>query len=211
MLRNASGGGGLPSEYQQVEWVGYGSGSNLYIDTGVANTVDRNLTIEFEAYTSTNARGYVVGSGSGSSVHFYSGLTDSVYPVLWAKNITWLIPLSQSLIRKRFKITANINYPTYERGVTVDVDGATYTANGSGSFNRLVGYNIFLFQHANNSAYGIFKGVIYYCKIYDGVDLIFDAIPCYRKADGVIGFYDTVSQTLKTTGKGNLSKGADVN
>lgn len=200
----------LPAEYQRVEWVGWGSGSNLYIDTGIINALDRNLTVEFEAYTSTNARGYVVGSGVGSGIDFYSGLGDSVYPTLFLKNTTALIPLSQSLISKRFKIAANINYPTYERSITVDVDGVSYTANGSGSFNRIVGNHIYLFQHAYNSSYGIFKGAIYYCKMYDGINLIFDAIPCYRKADGVIGFYDTVSQTFKTAGSGTLTKGADV-
>lgn len=200
----------LPAEYQRVEWVGWSSGVALYVDTGIVNTADKNLKIEFEAYTINNARGYVVGSGLSTNVNFSAGLSNNVYPFLIVKNTADLIPLSQSLIGKRFKLTAKINYPTYERGVTVDVDGATYTANGNGSFNRIVGNNIFLFQHANNNNYGIFKGNIYFCRIYDGVDLIFDAIPCYRKSDGVIGFYDAVSQTFKTAGSGTLTKGADV-
>lgn len=39
----------------------------------------------------------------------------------------------------------------------------------------------------------------------------FKGIPCYRKADNVIGMYDTVSQTfLINAGTGTFTKGSDV-
>ena len=51
-------------------------------------------------------------------------------------------------------------------------------------------------------------------KIYDadGVTLRVDLKPCYRTADQVIGFYDTVSENFLTNaGSGNLIVGPDIN
>jgi len=54
---------------------------------------------------------------------------------------------------------------------------------------------------------------VYYFKYYDKDNsLICDLVPCYRKADGVIGMYDVVRRTFLTNvGSGSFTKGADVN
>lgn len=54
-------------------------------------------------------------------------------------------------------------------------------------------------------------GNVYSFKIYDSGNLSVNYIPCYRKSDGVIGFYDTVNNVFKVNnGGGTFTKGPDV-
>lgn len=58
-----------------------------------------------------------------------------------------------------------------------------------------------------------FYGKYYYFNITDRTTgaLVRNMIPCYRKADGVVGMYDTVSkQFFVNLGTGEFGKGADV-
>lgn len=43
---------------------------------------------------------------------------------------------------------------------------------------------------------------LYYVKIYNEDVLMFDGVPCIRKSDNIVGIYDKVSQTFKTTPNG---------
>jgi hypothetical protein len=53
---------------------------------------------------------------------------------------------------------------------------------------------------------------IYAHKIWENGTRVQDFVPCYRKADGVIGMYDLVTDTFFTNaGTGTFTKGADVN
>ena len=41
--------------------------------------------------------------------------------------------------------------------------------------------------------------------------MLCNLIPCYRKADSVVGMYDTVAKVFRTNvGTGTFTKGADV-
>ena len=39
---------------------------------------------------------------------------------------------------------------------------------------------------------------LYSIKIYNDAVLAFNGIPCKRDSDGIVGLYDTVSETFKT-------------
>ena len=78
-------------------------------------------------------------------------------------------------------------------------------------------HNVFLF--ANNSggtaasaSYRVCN--LYSCKMYKDSTLenmVRDFVPCYRKADSVVGLFDLVSNTFFTNaGTGTFTKGADV-
>ena len=57
-----------------------------------------------------------------------------------------------------------------------------------------------------------FIGFIYGITAKSGGAVLLDLVPCYRKSDGEIGMYDTVSrQFFKNLGTGSFAKGADVN
>ena len=74
---------------------------------------------------------------------------------------------------------------------------ALYTGNASD--NITIGY----YRYGSYP----FRGRIYYYKIYritksEGIELIYNFIPCVRDADGKVGFYETVNDTFcsSTTG-----------
>ena len=52
---------------------------------------------------------------------------------------------------------------------------------------------------------------VYAVRAYKDFDLLLDAVPCYRKSDGAIGMYDTVSGKFYTNiGSGSFAKGNNV-
>ena len=52
---------------------------------------------------------------------------------------------------------------------------------------------------------------LYSLQRYKQGVLTLNLVPCYRVSDGVIGLYDTVSETFFTNaGTGTFSKGSDV-
>lgn len=54
------------------------------------------------------------------------------------------------------------------------------------------------------------KGRLYYASLYDASnEILGNFIPCYRKADSVIGLYDTVNQRFCQQ-TGGIEKGPDV-
>lgn len=69
-------------------------------------------------------------------------------------------------------------------------------------------YPLKLFYGYNSNT----RGKIAYYKHKKANGDTYDLVPCYRKSDGEIGMYDTVSQTFYTNqGTGTFLKGEDVN
>lgn len=54
-----------------------------------------------------------------------------------------------------------------------------------------------------------FAGRLYSAKFYRGETMIYNFVPCYRKADNVIGVYDTVTNVF-CEGAGELFAGGDI-
>lgn len=68
--------------------------------------------------------------------------------------------------------------------------------------------NLVLMAYNTTSKYGM-HGKMYSARfVRNGVD-IYNFVPCYRKADGKIGMYDTVNNVF-AEGVGELYKGEDV-
>ena len=62
-----------------------------------------------------------------------------------------------------------------------------------------------------NSAHWFFTGRIYYLQITDGMNTVRNFIPARRNSDGVLGMYDTVSNTFFTNaGTGEFIAGPMV-
>ena len=69
-----------------------------------------------------------------------------------------------------------------------------------------------VFASGSGSGTVPFVGRVYYVTVSANDGVVLNLIPCYRKSDGEIGMYDTVSQTFFTNaGTGTFAKGADVN
>ena len=187
-------------EYQEVSYIRTTSvthGTN-YIDTGVIPNSNTSLEMKF-CYT-TGAVNYSklygsvgtkfraeAASQNGTKTLFFWGTSGS-YKQGWDNG---------SLVDTVIKQAKNELYVNNVLTLTWDYTEWADTTN------------LRLFSVPNSDRDSLIK--MYYCKIWDGDTLIRDFMPCYRKADGVIGMYDRVNNKFyKNAGSGSFAKGTDV-
>ena len=219
MLNEPSESGGdivLPDAYQRVEWIGYDGDSAAagpYIDTG--ETISSRSQMEgYEVYissysappfsTNSGLINPVIGWGQNAGLYFGTcRLSSSSILVGFGSNTDQTFDSSISY-------TEDHSYHIYwENGAGhADCDGKTCSREyieASGTYHLRIGTGIWSSQHSGQ--YKIYGDVR---VLKDGV-LIHHYVPCYRKADDVIGFYDIIENHFKTKlGNAEFSKGADV-
>lgn len=196
----------LPSnEYQRVEYIE--SVGTQWINTGVIpnNTTKcvldyrnlKNIGQEYQTpigqQTNSGGYGYSFYIGSQNNVAWRGGYAGT------AHNTNYIVAYGErnvySLKHKEFKI----NDTTY----TFDEPNFDYNSVSLSLFGKKDSYGLI-------ESYSV--GQLYSCKIYDNNTLVRNFIPCYRKADNVIGLYDTVNNQFYTNqGTGTFLKGANVN
>ena len=100
-------------------------------------------------------------------------------------------------------------------------DTATFRNYGSGASKNTVIGNPTTFTTYPIEIFGVntantrslqFKGKLYSCQFYNYAVTKMDLVPCYRRADNVVGVYDLVSGEFITTPQGvsQLVAGPDV-
>ena len=195
----------VPSEYQEVEYI-FIPGT-AYINT---QWTPSDGTLFNFVFSSTSTQ-YTYPFGTGSSPRLALAYTPG-------QNATIFNSTNATVGMYTFAATANKIHEieTYTTNVVdgsyVVIDGEK-KANGGRIDANLIQSLPMLLGAWQYNATTIRQGEIklYYAKAnVAGVD-VFEMIPCYRKADGVIGMYDLVSKTLFTNaGTGSFTKGADV-
>lgn len=206
--------GRIPSEYQEVEWIGT-DGKSYFVSNFTINNLDK-FTLYYTYCLPSNskymfgANGDVAASGveaprflhrhgtfiynrdakSGNIVAtpppFYTDSTFHSCKIACEHKGKVIITESERLLYDDF-VNAKSFYPF---GVFCN------------NYNR----NPASYLAANGSKLAEFRFV----DDTTGED-VFNPVPCYRKADGVIGMYDIVSKTFFTNaGTGSFTKGADV-
>ena len=196
--------GGLPEEYQQVEWIK--SDGNQYIDTGVIfnhgikietsmgwdNLV--NLYALFGARADTGATRFFITLLSGNINFAY--INDNIYGVATDKTIYDFI----------FDTSVNGK-------ISYGIVGERINQENENNLNTQATGYIFAYHRASdNSVQGKSKAIYKSMVITnDSGNKLFEGIPCYRKADNEIGIYDVVSETFLTNlGSGTFTKGNDI-
>lgn len=200
--------GRLPAEYQEVEWIE--SNGSQYINTEI-NQLDFGFEMKFISFDdiSTSNFGCVLGgryASNSSDLQLSSYTTDANYALGWRG--TFRYGGSSQTYDGHLNDKGELNVIKYLNG--------TYTANGTdysySAGNISNSRYVYLFAlHNNTSASQHSKIRLYYFKAYKAGLLAADYVPCYRKADNVIGMYDMVSETFKTnSGSGTFTKGGNV-
>lgn len=192
-------GGGLPPDYQQVEWIRFDG--NCWLELGAMNNQNPGFDAEFLIESRVSTYGpHLIGSidnpltfiprASSNGVIVLNGTTNAILP----------------------DFATNQRYAVSVRNGVAEMDGIQYQLTAGAVTSSS---SIFVSAFATNKTSRDFHliGKIYgNFKIYDGNAEVFNLVPCYRKADSVIGMYDLVSETFLTNaGTGTLTKGADVN
>lgn len=116
----------------------------------------------------------------------------------------------------------NAIYGSYSYNVDYDIS-INYKNNRNRFVNGLIAkdiittlsgpsVNLYLFA-GNDNQFGkwYFCGKVYYLQITEGMNLVRNFIPARRDSDGVLGMYDTVTNTFFTnSGTGNFIAGPMV-
>ena len=205
MLNAIASGGRLPSEYQEVEWVG--SSGTQYIDIDVIPNDNTKLEMTFEpnvwsgiSYTvsasgSSSANYFGIGFREGAIVMYYTG-----YPLI--NNVYSL----GNRLKASLESMSNVGYLEVENLTTQQ----TFSLSRNGTINSTTPLAIFCF-HLSNNRIEKAEAKLYEYKITQNGSVVSEGVPCYRKSDNEIGMYDTVNQTFYTNaGTGTFTKGNDV-
>lgn len=214
------------SEYQFVEYIE--TDGNQYIDTGVlASNYNNGISYIFKGnitkFKVSNGVNYLFGaikdnkrSGNAAINTYYT----TNYPCRFI--IGGIINLRMGIVDHVYpqpgedfelKAFGNPNLPddtefscvindVYYRGVNSSYTGASAMPDA----------NIYLFWMNGSTSASQYYGKLYNFTMNaaDGTP-IRNFVPCYRKADNVIGLYDTVEGKFYTNaGTGSFTKGADV-
>ncbi|MBQ5533507.1 MAG: hypothetical protein IIU04_08150 [Bacteroidales bacterium] len=199
----------LPSEFQEVEWVSNaGSVGAAYINTGifpyqmkatcVFSGVQSELGYLFGCYNNNNNRYYALSTKNNNGIRFalvsrtnavnYVQLVDEEKHTLVFNGDGQTAYFDNNLIVSggAYDLTARATRPIYLFGRCESIDVLKDSISA-----RI--HDVAFIEKSTSTEAGHF-------------------IPCYRKADGEIGFYDlTTNSFLANAGTGSLAKGADVN
>lgn len=196
----------LPEDYQAVEFIE--SDGLSYIDTELKSHSNMSCELQF-VFTTVPSDGCIVGArhtaqqqGVGKSrlyfYHYYNGHK-----------------LGYGMYLGRGQATQNLLYNIRTR---LDVGHQYMYINGELAFEGFDEYEInneetfYIFAlHDGDSTTFYSKARLYYCKIWDGDNLVRQFIPTYRKSDNMIGLYDTINQCFHPNkGNGTFIKGNDA-
>ena len=209
---------GLPKEYQEVEYIE--STGTQYIITDIP--IQQPVTIYIDVMPL---------SGSNDQAFFTTGYEAS--PHLVRIGTGWYAGRIQNYYQRYYTLGASNSMETntkhhaevyLSQGLQTAVLDGTQLPNTSNTHDSTLlpidgnKINFFMFAEGRLRASGkidaLFKSYarIYALKVDNADSTIGNFIPCYRKSDGEIGMYDTVSKTFYTnSGTGTFLKGDDVN
>lgn len=194
----------LPEEYQQLDYI-RNNGSQV-IDTGIYPTLNTDVHIKFMPSNNSSAE-YVMGSRG----------SDIFYAVVKTR--------ANSYYTTAFGVDALVNF-TDINSVVGDLYELDSTTNGDGTFTATLkdltqnisqtGSNTIgnitssptlkIFGYSTQYIHPAMR--VYELKIWQNKELVRNMIPCYRKADDVVGMYDIVNDVFYSNARsGNFIKG----
>ena len=207
--------GGLPAEYQQIDYIYAPSNNGAYIDLGIQYAHGCTFEIGW-VYTDNDIQIFGATDTTGAyrcllSAHFNNGPGSSYYGTSNNQFINIFYPPNDTTIGKLIRHKA-VYKPGANQGYIEDLD------TGEKTFFTIQDYTIsnnlyLLGQNYKGHYRGLRLKQISYFKYWDNNDnLLRDMVPCYRKSDNVIGMYDKVSKILFTNaGTGTFYKELPAN
>lgn len=189
----------LPNEYQEIDYIQ--SSGTQYIDTGYIPDTYEEFDVDvtyltgngclFGAYNTTWTDGIGMYHNSSTSSYDYRHYCDNV-----ATSKAGSTNNRQKISFRDGSVTVNGTQVSSLETRTFSVDSSIciLASNMGGTKGNYLTARLHRF------------------KIYKGLVLIHDYIPCYRKSDNVAGMYDVETNTFYTNaGTGTFVKGPNVN
>lgn len=182
----------IPKEYMEVKCVI--TDGRSYIDSNYVFTGDTSIDITFETPSEldTDQTLFYSGGSGASRVGFIMCSANNNYKFRYAY---------KSVYNGSFALDTNTKYNLKALQNNLYINDELIRSFTKSTFT--VPYTMPFFAHyfGGTSAVSIPKSgtKIYYIKIYDGDDaLVRDMIPCYRKSDNEVGFFDRVNKVFYT-------------
>lgn len=201
-MANAGGGGLLPREYQQVEYIETANVGSSILSGLNSVTSNTSFDIEFNMFNaSSNNSIFTSRAGGGGTGIYFGTWGGGCYQFGTSVGYT-TIPIG---VKVRYKTDRGIMY-RYDYSSTqwiqvVNVTYSSFTFNGAAP----------LFCELTGTTYTNYStGRLYHFAGWDGVTLISDLYPCYRKSDNVTGLYNLVTNTFITARSGSFIVGNNV-
>lgn len=209
---------GLPAAYQQVEYIQ--SDGNGYFDTGV-------LASDYPDGIKYVFRGNVTSYQTTSAIYWFGALANGCRSGNVASGSVLLYVLiggGGDYSDYITKPTAGQDFefvfqgtPKAAHDIVASLNGTQLTKGNAAMKNSEQPATNIYFLTAKGTSAATTANRKYYGKVYsftmdsaNGTP-IRNFVPCYRKSDGVIGLYDTVTDAFFTNiGTGNFTKGANV-
>jgi hypothetical protein len=184
----------IPTEYQRVEYIESTGTQCIELDSIDRMDTEVYSTLDFQ-FTQTYASGGHILIGGSSADGKWFGLT--------ARDVT--LGSSSLKFSGISALARHIAELSWVQGVaTGKVDDVTVTTTFTQSTTSKPFY---IFGLPESSQYMYLVACKFYYATINGYPLV----PCYRKADGVIGLYDRKSDTFRTNvATGTFVKGADI-
>lgn len=210
----------IPAEYQQVEYVGATAQDQyiLFDDIQPATDVEAAkyaFEIEFQFDEWNSAANTNIVAGFTSSAGLWIGYNNQVGNIAMGTASGCYFTDNNPTAKHKYSYVFDTISGSYGKGKFTRDDNAVIERQATSQ--NFASHIFCLFSAVDqNSGSGRnsnfdFKGKIYsFSMTYEG-DPLLNLIPCYRKSDNVIGFYDTVEGTFYTnSGSGNFTKGGNV-
>lgn len=187
--------GGLPGEYQRVEYM---RGEFALIDLGYVPKVDPRVVCSF--LITDGADKDIMGFQTNAQPSFIidpAVTANTWYNRFWA---TQRYSLDETMLAKDIK-------QTWEFGNIVKYNGKklkqVYIVLPDWSSNTQ-SFCLFGARNEHNDIQ------FYDFALYDGGQLVRNLVPCKRKSDDTPGMYDTVTKTFFVQSKGTLIAGHEI-
>ena len=194
----------LPDAYQEVEYIE--STGIQYIDSGVV--ANSTTTFDFSFMVQSGSKAKLFGSriayDNGALAIYFNN--SGVFTLNYGDGYE---EPQGTFSGRKINIKSKINGSTYNIYVndTLSLNSSVVSTFYSG--------NILLCAYNNNGTPALSNQTeqlkLYSCQISNNGTLVRNFVPCYRKADSVIGLYDIVNDVFYTNqGTGTFLKGKDV-
>lgn len=169
--------GRLPSEYQEVEWIGTKIKTINKLMTGVTPKAPVRIVTEYY-FVSTGYRAFLTVDAAPYNIRYLESNGTGYYN--WGN--------------KQFGFTspASNTWHALDASSTLIVDGVTIGAISGGTSDWTGNNEEYYFFQTSNSAISRVKETL----IYAGDTLAADLVPCYRKSDSYIGWYDIINNSF---------------
>ena len=202
-----SGGGGLPDEYQQVEYLR--ATGTQYINTGVKTA--NGIGIKAVISCANNAENPMLcGASTTSSNRFFLWTFDAQLKIAYGYRDAYTRTNHTWAINTVYDIDATIGTSKITLK-QIGAGGWTYEANVTTQFNGSIDLYLLATNVSGTSTGNKLSGKLYSASMYNSGRKIRDFIPCYRLSDSKPGLYDLVSNTFYTNaGTGEFTVGQDV-